>query len=111
MAPAGPPRHRCVTRVDAAADDDCPRHRCSNIKEQERFGIRFFQGFNLVINALDNVGARKHVNRQCLAANVPLIEAGTTGYLGQAYPIQKGVTACFECNPPPSGTVKYPICE
>jgi molybdopterin/thiamine biosynthesis adenylyltransferase len=32
--------------------------------------------------------ARRHVNRMCLAANVPLIESGTAGYLGQATVIQ-----------------------
>lgn len=48
---------------------------CRNIKE-ERFGLDFFRQFNLVIDALDNVSARKHVNRLCLAAEKPLIEAG-----------------------------------
>jgi hypothetical protein len=27
--------------------------------------------------------ARRHVNRLCLAADVPLVESGTTGFLGQ----------------------------
>ena len=31
-------------------------------------------------NALDNLSARRHVNRMCLAARVPLIESGTAGY-------------------------------
>ena len=39
--------------------------------------------FNVVLNGLDNVDARRHVNRLCLAAGVPLIESGSTGYLGQ----------------------------
>ena len=29
------------------------------------------------MNALDNLAARTHVNRMCLAANVPLVESGT----------------------------------
>jgi ubiquitin-like 1-activating enzyme E1 B len=41
------------------------------------------QGFDVVMNALDNVDARRHVNRLCLAAKKPLIESGTTGLLGQ----------------------------
>ena len=57
-----------------------------------RYSIEYFEQFALVLNALDNVDARKHVNRLCLAANVPLIESGTTGYLGQVSVIQKGVT-------------------
>ena len=31
----------------------------------------------MVMNALDNLKARTHVNRMCLAAGVPLIESGT----------------------------------
>jgi len=50
-----------------------------------------------VFNALDNLEARRHVNRMCLAANAPLIESGTTGFNGQVQVIQKGVTACYDC--------------
>ena len=54
----------------------------ANIKEPQ-FGIDFFSKFTLVLNGLDNLDARRHVNRLCLAANVPLVESGTAGYLGQ----------------------------
>lgn len=33
--------------------------------------------------------ARRHVNKMCAAAGVPLIESGTAGYLGQVQPIIK----------------------
>lgn len=33
----------------------------------------------------------------CLAANVPLVESGTTGFNGQVQVIKKGVTACYDC--------------
>lgn len=49
----------------------------------KEFDLRFFESFDLVMNALDNVKARNHVNRMCLAAQRPLIESGTAGYLGQ----------------------------
>jgi ubiquitin-like 1-activating enzyme E1 B len=45
----------------------------------------------------------------CLAANVPLIESGTAGYLGQATVIKHGSTECFECQPKPTPTT-FPIC-
>lgn len=41
------------------------------------------------MNALDNRVARNHVNRLCLAADVPLIETGTAGYAGQVRCILK----------------------
>lgn len=43
----------------------------------------FFKQFSVVLNGLDNLDARRHVNRLCLASGVPLVESGTTGFLGQ----------------------------
>lgn len=48
-----------------------------------QFNVEFFKQFNVVLNGLDNLDARRHVNRLCLAAEVPLVESGTTGFLGQ----------------------------
>lgn len=62
-------------------------------------GVSWFKQFALVINALDNVAARVHVNRMCLAAEIPLLESGTHGYEGQAELIIKGLTKCYECEP------------
>ncbi|CAG9760606.1 unnamed protein product [Ceutorhynchus assimilis] len=63
------------------------------------YGLNFFRKFNLVLNALDNRTARNHVNRLCLAADLPLIESGTAGYSGQVEFIKKGITQCYECQP------------
>jgi ubiquitin-like 1-activating enzyme E1 B len=79
-----------------------------NIKEPQ-FNREFFLKYDLVLNALDNIDARRHVNRLCLAYDLPLIESGTTGYIGQAMPIIKKVTECYECLPKISQKV-YPIC-
>ena len=65
------------------------------------YGVTFFKGFDMVLNALDNRAARSHVNRMCLAADVPLVESGTAGYLGQVTVIIKGKTECYECQPKP----------
>ncbi|XP_040266481.1 SUMO-activating enzyme subunit 2 [Bufo bufo] len=66
------------------------------------YDVEFFRRFTLVMNALDNRAARNHVNRMCLAADIPLIESGTAGYLGQVTVIKKGVTECYECQPKPT---------
>ena len=68
-----------------------------------------------MLNGLDNVDARRYVNRMCLAAGVPLVESGTEGYIGQARAIIKGDDTgfkgfkCYECDPPRK-TESYPIC-
>ena len=68
---------------------------------KEDYGVTFFKGFDMVLNALDNRAARSHVNRMCLAADIPLVESGTAGYLGQVTVIRKGKTECYECQPKP----------
>ena len=80
-----------------------------NIKDTQ-FDLAWFQGFDIVLNALDNLGmpymfiavklethaclsdARRHVNKMCMAGRIPLVESGTAGYLGQVQPLLKVCT-------------------
>eukprot|EP00741_Cyanophora_paradoxa_P006867 tig00001056_g6642.t1 len=75
----------------------------------KQFGRDFFQRFDVVLNALDNYDARRHVNRMCLTVDVPLVESGSTGYLGQVSVHKRGLSECYECSPKPSQKV-YPVC-
>jgi ubiquitin-like 1-activating enzyme E1 B len=79
-----------------------------NIKDP-KYDVDFFSKFRICLSALDNVDARRHLNRMCLAAGVILLESGTTGYLGQVVPIQRGLSECYECAAKPMQKV-YPIC-
>ncbi|OHF02378.1 ThiF family protein [Colletotrichum orchidophilum] len=80
----------------------------ANIKDPQ-FNVKWFRDFNIVFNALDNLEARRHVNRMCLAADVPLIESGTTGFNGNVQVIKKGVTACYDCTPKETPK-SFPVC-
>eukprot|EP01134_Creolimax_fragrantissima_P007241 CFRG7241T1 len=75
----------------------------------DEFNMDYFRRFDVVLNALDNLSARNHVNRMCLAANVPLVESGTAGYVGQTSVIWKGKSECFECYPKPAPKT-FPVC-
>ncbi|KIO32722.1 hypothetical protein M407DRAFT_212746 [Tulasnella calospora MUT 4182] len=79
-----------------------------NIKE-DKFDVPWFKSFDIVLNALDNLDARRHVNKMCMAANVPLVESGTAGYLGQVQPILRDSTECFDCMPKPTPKT-FPVC-
>ncbi|KAK9866086.1 hypothetical protein WJX84_007709 [Apatococcus fuscideae] len=80
----------------------------ANIKEPQ-YNVSWFKGFDLVLNGLDNLEARRHVNRLCLAAEIPLVESGTAAYLGQVSVHIKGKFECFECQP--KATPKtFPVC-
>ncbi|GAA5900786.1 E1 ubiquitin-activating protein UBA2 [Sporobolomyces salmoneus] len=71
-----------------------------NIKDTD-FNVDYFKSFDFVMNALDNLDARRHVNKMCLASNIPLIESGTSGYRGQVQPIKGNTTDCFDCTGKP----------
>lgn len=79
-----------------------------NIKEA-RFDQDYFAAFDLVLNALDNLEARRHVNRLCLSSGRTLCESGTQGYAGQTTVIRGRTTECFECVPAPS-TKTFAVC-
>ncbi|KAG6333441.1 hypothetical protein ID866_5643 [Astraeus odoratus] len=85
----------------------------ANIKEPQ-FDIEWFRGFDIVLNALDNLDARRHVNKMCMAAGIPLVESGTAGYLGQVQPLLKvrfefPKGECFDCVPKPTPKT-FPVC-
>ncbi|KAL9044866.1 MAG: hypothetical protein Q9214_002026 [Letrouitia sp. 1 TL-2023] len=80
----------------------------ANIKDSQ-FSVDWFSGFTIVFNALDNLDARRHVNKMCLAASVPLIESGTTGFNGQVQVIMKGRSECYDCNTKQTPK-SFPVC-
>lgn len=105
LAPQFRPEHVNHPKASVAASsamafnsDACITSYHKNVKEPD-FNVSFFEKYDVVLNALDNVDARRHVNRLCLASDTPLIESGTTGYIGQIMPIVKGQMECYECRP------------
>ncbi len=79
---------------------------CDNIKNFDHTTIA---PFDVVLSALDNIEARRHLNRICLTAGRPLIEAGSTGYIGQSRIIIKDVSECYDCQKKESPKV-FPVC-
>uniref|UniRef100_A0A673AI17 SUMO-activating enzyme subunit 2 n=1 Tax=Sphaeramia orbicularis TaxID=375764 RepID=A0A673AI17_9TELE len=99
----GKSKHRFVAKESAL--QFCPTANITAYHDSimnPDYNVEFFRKFMLVMNALDNRAARNHVNRMCLAADIPLIESGTAGYLGQVTVIKKGLTECYECQPKPT---------
>ncbi|OAV86367.1 hypothetical protein PTTG_03042 [Puccinia triticina 1-1 BBBD Race 1] len=80
----------------------------ANIMDSQ-FDQAYFKSFDLVLNALDNLSARRHVNKMCVMTKVPLIESGTAGYNGQVQPIRSGKMECYDCQPKPLPKT-FPVC-
>lgn len=68
-----------------------------NIKDTQNYGSDFFLKFDIVLNALDNIDARTHVNRMCNILNIPLVNSGSEGYLGNVQTSLKNLTPCYNC--------------
>lgn len=80
-----------------------------NIMDKSQFPLSFFEKFDMIFNALDNLEARMYVNKVCLFSKIPLIESGTAGLKGQVQPIYPYITECFACVPK-STPKAFPVC-
>ncbi|KAI3654872.1 hypothetical protein MP228_000252 [Amoeboaphelidium protococcarum] len=82
----------------------------ANIITDPRFTVEFFSQFDIIINALDNLESRSHVNRMAVVCNKPSIESGTAGLNGQATIHIPGITQCFDCVPKTPDTKSFAVC-
>ncbi|SOV79446.1 SUMO-activating enzyme subunit 2 [Plasmodium sp. gorilla clade G3] len=90
-------KHKKDLNINAYTFDVCTM-KSSDIKK-----------YDYVINALDNIKARKYVNKLCIMEKKVLIEAGSTGYNGQVYPIYYNETKCYSCEEKPKNKT-FAIC-
>ena len=75
----------------------------------ETFNDTFWNSLDIVINALDNIEARKFVDSQCVWYKKPLFESGTLGMKGNTQIILPDYTQTYsDSRDPPSEDV--PVC-
>lgn len=60
-------------------------------------GLGYVRHSTLVLGCLDNQGARSWLSRMCLAANVPLLDAGMWAWGGEIRAFLSPDDACFDC--------------
>lgn len=84
-----------------------PRH--GNIMDTDSFPMSWWSQFDYIYNALDNLEARRYVNKMCLFLKKPLMESGTTGFEGQIQPIYPYRSECFDCQAKVTPTT-FPVC-
>lgn len=54
-------------------------------------------GYDIVLLALDSVGARLTANEACVRRNIPLVDGGVSGMNGTLFTVRPGKTACLAC--------------
>lgn len=71
------------------------------VEHQERFtaatAFALLDGYDLIVNAVDNFPSRFLVNDACVLRGKTFCEGGILGYVGVAMTIAGGRTACYRC--------------
>ena len=80
-----------------------------NIMDTTQFPLHWFSQFEIIFNALDNLTARRYVNKMSQLLSIPLLESGTSGYDGYIQPIIPGQTECFDCTAKETPKT-FPVC-
>ena len=91
------------------ADSECTILAHHDDVKTLKYGPEYVKSFDIVLNALDNLSARRHVGRVCWSAGTPYVESGTAGWLGQVQPFIPGKTGCYECETKTPPTT-FPVC-
>ncbi|XP_039269540.2 ubiquitin-like modifier-activating enzyme 6 [Styela clava] len=73
------------------------------------FNDAFFESQDIVVNALDNVAARRYMDTRCVANQRPLLESGTMGPKGHVQIITPFVTESYGSQQDPAD-VEFPFC-
>lgn len=72
------------------------------------FSEDFFEPLDFVANALDNVDARKYVDRRCVFFRKPLLESGTLGTKGNTQVVIPHLTESYSSShDPPEKTIPF----
>jgi ubiquitin-activating enzyme E1 len=73
------------------------------------FDDNFWNNLDIVTNALDNLDARKYVDRRCVFFQKPLLESGTLGTKGNTQVIVPNMTESYSSSQdPPEKSI--PMC-
>lgn len=84
-----------------------------NIKDTSLFNVEFFNKFDFIINALDNVDARLYVSNIAFYLKKPLINGGSEGLLGYVGVYNSNIkdTSCYGCVRKEKKEKVIPICS
>lgn len=73
------------------------------------YNAEFFKKNDIIVNALDNIEARKYVDSECVRYQKPLLESGTSGTKGNIQIIVPHLTESYsETRDPPAKD--FPVC-
>ena len=82
------------------------------LENEHIFDENFWKGQTCIMNAVDNIEARKYIDNQCTFYEKPLIDSGTLGAKSNIQIIIPHVTSCYNDNKKSDETTnkKIPMC-
>jgi molybdopterin-synthase adenylyltransferase len=90
------------SKVDSAADTLRSLNPCISIDPVRETitadnVLSLVEGFDIIVDAMDNIATRLVLNRAALARGIPLVHGAVRGFFGQATTVIPGRTACLRC--------------
>lgn len=79
-------------------------------KDTQSFVDKYTVGVTGVINALDNIEARRYMDQECFNKQMPLFESGTTGTKGNTQVVIPYLTETYSNSADPPQEKSFPIC-
>lgn len=77
---------------------------------EDQFNEAFWTKQTFIINAVDNIKARKYIDEQCTLYGLPLIDSGTLGTKAHSQMIYPHVTSCYNDKQDPKVEDAVPMC-
>ena len=79
-------------------------------KDTQSFVDKYTSQVTGVINALDNIEARRYMDQECFNKQMPLFESGTTGTKGNTQVVIPYLTETYSNSADPPQEKSFPIC-
>lgn len=78
--------------------------------DDKEFTEKFFNNTDIILNALDNINARKYVDSIAFKNNLPLFESGTMGMKGNTQPVIPYLTETYSDTLDAPDEDSFPVC-
>ncbi|ELU01065.1 hypothetical protein CAPTEDRAFT_224089 [Capitella teleta] len=97
-----------TTQINPGISIEAHQHKVGPQTEASVFTDAFFQQQHLVVNALDNLEARRYMDSRCVTNQRPLLESGTMGSKGHVQVIVPHLTESYSSQrDPPDEDIPY----
>lgn len=88
---------------------ECMQHKVCPDTQDSVFTDLFFKSKDIIVNALDNVEARRYMDARCVSNQLPLVESGTMGPKGHVQVVVPFLTESYSSQSDPAD-IQYLFC-